>query len=245
MSSSPMSPIMFNTNDLGRETWTSVMNILVLFQELGNPAGKEAVGVFLEKYSKFLAEVDHEAAVLNNKLAHIPILEDALKEANNREDQEKYSSAEKNGKISDLQKKVKDLEATLSRQQQRANSCRVFSDNKIGALRKKVDHLETDLAKETKRSDDYRESWESQCRTTAKRDEEIVSLKSELAKEKRQLEISRNIVKKRDISLSDQARETAEITAASKAMLPISQEVVDHKASMVVTPSKKVKESEE
>jgi len=202
---------MFNIKDLGRETWTSVMNILILFQKLGSPTGKEAVGVFMEKYSNFLAEVDHEAAALNNKLAQIPILEAALKEANDREDHERSSSAEKNGDISDLQKKVKDLEAALSRQQQRATSCRAFSDNKIGALRKRVDALETDLAKETKRSDDYRDSWESQCRTTAKRDKEIVSLKSELAKEKRQLEISRNIVKKRDISLSDQAREIAEI----------------------------------
>ncbi|RFN48424.1 hypothetical protein FIE12Z_7335 [Fusarium flagelliforme] len=245
MSSSPMSPTMFNIKDLGRDTWTSVMDILALFQELGSPAGKEAVGVFMEKYSTFLAEVDHEAAALNTKLAQIPILEAALEEANNREDHGKSSSAEKNGSISELQKKVKDLEAAISRQEERANSCRVFSDNKIGALRKKVDNLETDLAKERKRSDDYRDSWESQCRTTAKREKEIVSLKSELAKEKRQLEISRNIVKKRDISLSDQAREIFQITAASNAMLASLQEGVDHKPPTVATPSKKVKKSEE
>ncbi|KAH7174998.1 uncharacterized protein B0J16DRAFT_324449 [Fusarium flagelliforme] len=245
MSSSPMSPTMFNIKDLGRDTWTSVMDILALFQELGSPAGKEAVGVFMEKYSDFLAEVDHEAAALNAKLAQIPILEAALEEANNRDDHAKSASAEKNGNISDLQKKVKDMEAALSRQQERAISCRVFSDNKIGALRKKVDGLETNLAKETKRSDDYRDSWESQCRTTAERDKEIVSLKSELAKEKRQLEISRNIVRKREIFFSDQAGEITEITDASKAILATSQEGVDHKASTVATTSKKVKSSEE
>lgn len=236
---------MFNIKDLGRDTWTSVMDILALFQELSSPAGKEAVGVFMEKYSNFLAELDGEAAALNTKLAQIPILEAALEEANNREDHEKSSSAEKNDSISELQKRVKDLEAVLSRQQERAMACRVFSDNMIGALRKKVDDLETHLAKETKRSHDYRDSWESECRTTATRDKEIVSLKSELTKEKIQLEISRNIVKKRDISLSDQAREIAEITAASKAMLTTSQEGVEHKASTVATPSKKVKKSKE
>ena len=105
---------MFNIKDLGRDTWTSVMDILALFQELGSPAGKEAVGVYVEKYSNFLVEVDRELVALNTKLAQIPILEAALKEANNRKDHGDSNSAEKNGNVSDLQKNVDDLETSLS-----------------------------------------------------------------------------------------------------------------------------------
>ncbi|KAJ4129023.1 hypothetical protein NW768_007552 [Fusarium equiseti] len=108
MSSSPTSPTMFNIKDLGRDTWTSVMDILALFQELDSSAGKEAVAVFMEKYSTFLTEVDREAAALNAKLAQIPILEAALKGANDREDHEAISN------ISDLQMKVQHLETALS-----------------------------------------------------------------------------------------------------------------------------------
>ena len=157
MSSSRKSLTMSNIKDLGIDTWTSVMDILALFQELGSPAGKEAVGVFMEKYSNFLTEVDREVAALNTKLAQIPILEAALKEANNRKDHGNSASAEENANIEDLQKKVQDLETALS----------------------------------------------------------------------------------------DQAREMAEITAVSKAILDASQEDVDHEASTVALPSEKVEKSEE
>lgn len=157
MSSSTMSPTMFNIKDIGRDTWTSVMDILALFQELDSPAGKEAVAAFMEKYSNLLAEVDREVAALNTKLAQIPVLGAALTEANNRKDHGNSASAEENPNIEDLQKRVQDLETDLS----------------------------------------------------------------------------------------DQAREMAEITAASEKMLAASQEDADHEASTVVHPSEKVERSEE
>ncbi|KAJ4007506.1 hypothetical protein NW752_010165 [Fusarium irregulare] len=144
MSSSTMSSTMFNIKDIGRDSWTSVMDILALFQELGSPAGKEAVGVFMERYSNFLTEVDQEVAALNTKLAQIPILEAALKEANDRKDHGNSASAEENANIEDLQKKIQDLETALSDQAREMAEITAASKRMLAA--EDVDHKASTVA---------------------------------------------------------------------------------------------------
>ena len=129
---------MSNVKDLGRDTWTSVMDILALFQELDSPAGKEAVRVFMEKYFKLLAEVDREVATLNTKLAQIPISEAALKEANDCKDYKDSASVEENANIEDLQKKVQGLETALSNQVRETAKVTAASKAMVDALQKDV-----------------------------------------------------------------------------------------------------------
>ncbi|RBR04556.1 uncharacterized protein FIESC28_11539 [Fusarium coffeatum] len=141
---------MSNIEDLGRDTWTSVMDILALFQELGSPAGKEAVGVFMEKYSNLLAEVDREVGALNTKLAQIPILEAALKEANNRKDDRNSASAEEHANIEDLQKEVQDLETALSDQARDMAEMTAASKEMLAASQEDIDEKTSRVATPSK-----------------------------------------------------------------------------------------------